>query len=115
MASEEQPVLREARPEDEAGIQRCLEESFDDNPKVDPTVRHWQYHNPFGELSAWVYDAGGRIVGHYANYPVPCLLDGEAATAGIAVDAAVSPDFQGRRLMRPLNEALYRHLSLIHI
>src|SRR5205085_11354063 len=26
----------------------------------------------------------------------------------VAVDAAVSPSHQGRRLMRPLNEALYR-------
>lgn len=102
-------MLREATPDDEAGIQACLEESFPDNPKADATIRHWQYHNPFGELSAWVYDDGGRIVGHYANYPVPVLLDGEVAVAGVAVDAAVSPSHQGRRLMRPLNEALYRH------
>ncbi len=55
-----------------------------------------------------MYDDGGRIIGHYANYPVPCLLDGVASVAGVAVDAAVSPDYQGRRMMRPLNEALYR-------
>lgn len=104
------PDLREATPDDEPGIQACLEESFPDNPKADQTIRHWQYHNPFGELSAWVYDDGaGRIVGHYANYPVPVLLGGEVAVAGIAVDAAISPSHQNRRLMRPLNEALYRH------
>lgn len=103
-----EPVLREARPEDEDGITACLVESFADNPKAKPEIRHWQYHNPFGEMCAWVYDDGGRIVGHYANYPVPCLLDGEPAIAGVAVDAAVSPDYQGRRMMRPLNEALYR-------
>ena len=102
-----EPVLREARPEDEAGIDTCLAESFPDNPKARQEIRHWQYHNPFGRLCAWVYEDAGRIVGHYANYPVPCLLDGVASTAGVAVDAAVSPDYQGRRMMRPLNEALY--------
>jgi hypothetical protein len=102
-----EPVLREATPDDEAGIDECLADSFPDNPKARREIRHWQYHNPFGELCAWVYDDGGRIVGHYANYPVPCLLDGEVALAGVAVDAAVSPDYQGRRMMRPLNEALY--------
>jgi hypothetical protein len=103
-----QPVLREARPEDEDGIDACLAESFPDNPKARREIRHWQYHNPFGELCAWVYDDGGRIVGHYANYPVPCMLDGRASLAGVAVDAAVSPSHQGRRMMKPLNEALYR-------
>jgi hypothetical protein len=102
-----EPVLREARPDDEAGIDACLAESFPDNPKARREIRRWQYHNPFGRLCAWVYDDGGRIVGHYANYPVPCMLDGVASTAGVAVDAAVSPDYQGRRMMRPLNEALY--------
>ena len=102
-----EPVLREARPEDEAGISACLLECFPDNPKARPEVRSWQYRNPFGQLSAWVYDDGGRIVGHYANYPVPCLLDGVPSVAGVAVDAAVAPDYQGRRMMRPLNEALY--------
>jgi hypothetical protein len=106
--SDSTPVLREATPDDEAGIDACLAESFPDNPKARREIRHWQYHNPFGELCAWVYDDGGRIVGHYANYPVPCLLDGDVSLAGVAVDAAVSPDHQGRRLMRPLNEALYR-------
>lgn len=105
--SESQPVLREARPGDEAGIDACLAESFPDNPKARREIRHWQYHNPFGELCAWVYEDDGRIVGHYANYPVPCLLDGRVSRAGVAVDAAVSPDYQGRRMMRPLNEALY--------
>ena len=104
-----EPVLREARPEDEDGITACLVESFPDNPKAKPEVRHWQYHNPFGKPMAYVYDAGGRIVGHYANYAVPCLLDGEASLAGIAVDAAVSPGYQGRRQMKPLNMALYEH------
>lgn len=102
-----EPVLREARPEDAEGIRACLVESFPDNPKAKPEILSWQYHNPFGQLSQWVYDDGGRIVGHYANYPVPCLLDGVRSTAGVAVDAAVSPDYQGRRMMRPLNEALY--------
>ena len=105
--STSEPILREARPEDEAGIDACLAESFPDNPKARQEIRHWQYHNPFGSLCAWVYEDAGRIVGHYANYPVPCLLDGVASVAGVAVDAAVSPDYQGRRMMRPLNEALY--------
>jgi len=107
MSTPEPPELREARPEDEDGIQACLEESFPDNPKAKAEIRHWQYRNPFGPHAAWVYDDGGRIVGHYANYAVPVLLDGEASIAGVAVDAAVSPSHQGRRLMKPLNQALY--------
>lgn len=102
------PVLREARPDEDDAIRACLAESFPDNPKAKAEVLHWQYRaNPFGRTVSYVYDDGHRIVGHYANYPVPCLLDGEASLAGVAVDAAVSPDYQGRRLMKPLNEALY--------
>ena len=35
------PILREATPADEEGITACLVESFPDNPKAKPEVRHW--------------------------------------------------------------------------
>lgn len=102
-----EPILREATPDDDEKIRAFLAEIWEDNPKAQPEVHRWQYHNPFGELSAWVWDDGGRIVGHYANYPVPCLLDGEPSTAGVAVDAAMATELQGKRMFRPLSEALY--------
>ena len=46
----------------------------------DAQGRLWEVeHGPEGG------DDGGRIVGHYANYPVPCLLDGTPSLAGVAV------------------------------
>jgi hypothetical protein len=101
-------VLREATRDDDEGIRACLAESFPDNPKARADVLAWQYwDNPFGETASWVWDDGGEIVGHYANYPAPCLLDGRPSLAGLAVDAAMSPKLQGKRMFRPLAEALY--------
>ena len=102
--------LRESGRDEEEAIRRLLVESFPDNPKARREVMDWQYwDNPFGPTSCWVWSErdGGEIVGHYANYPVPCLLDGRPSLAGLAVDAAMSPKLQGKRMFKPLSEALY--------
>jgi hypothetical protein len=104
-----EPVLRQATPADDAAIAACIGESFPDNPKSRLDVLVWQYRdNPFGASPSWVWDDGGRIVGHYTAYPMPYLIDGVTSRAGNAVDAAIAPSHQGRRLFTPLAEALYR-------
>jgi len=104
-----EPVLRAATSDDDAGIAACIGESFPDNPKSRLDVLCWQYRdNPFGASPSWVWDDDGRIVGHYTAYPVPYLIDGVPGRAGFAVDAAIAPTHQGRRLFTPLAEALYR-------
>jgi predicted N-acetyltransferase YhbS len=108
MSEASEPVLRRARPDEDEAIAACIAESFPDNPKSRLDVLRWQYReNPFGPTPSWVWDDGGRIVAHYSSFPMPCLVDGRAAVAGNAVDAAVAPSHQGRRLFTPLAEALY--------
>ena len=105
-----EPVLRPVVPgDDDPAIAACIGESFPDNPKSRLDVLRWQYRdNPFGTTAGWVWEDEGRIVGHYSAYPLPYLLDGEPATGANAVDAAIAPTHQGRRLFTPLAEALYR-------
>jgi hypothetical protein len=104
-----EPVLREATADDDVAIAGCIGEAFPDNPKARVDVLRWQYRdNPFGPSPSWVWDDDGRIVGHYTAYPMPYLTDGVPGRAGNAVDAAIAPSHQGRRLFTPLAEALYR-------
>src|SRR5439155_898610 len=82
--------------------------AFPANPKARLDVLRWQYRaNPFGETVGYVHEDDGRVVSHYSAFPMPYLLDGERVTAGNAVDAAVAPSHQGRRLFTPLAHALY--------
>lgn len=102
------PVLREAGPADDEAIAACIGAAFPGNPKARPEVLRWQYRdNPFGETASWVWEDDGEVVAHYSAYPMPYLLDGEPAVGANAVDAAVAPTHQGRRLFTPLAEALY--------
>ena len=103
-----EPVLRDAGPDDDEAIAALIGEAFPGNPKSRVEVLRWQYReNPFGEAVSRVWDEGGRIVAHYSAFPMPYLLDGAPAVAGNAVDAAVAPSHQGRRLFTPLARALY--------
>jgi predicted N-acetyltransferase YhbS len=103
-----EPVLRPAGPEDDEAIAALIGEAFPGNPKSRVDVLRWQYRaNPFGETVSRVWDEDGRIVAHYSAFPMPYLLDGRPAIAGNAVDAAVAPSHQGRRLFTPLARALY--------
>lgn len=108
-----EPVLREAGSGDDAAIAGLIGEAFPGNPKAGLGVLRWQYRdNPFGTTSSWVWEEGDRVVAHYSAYPVPYLLDGAPAVAGNAVDAAVAPSHQGRRLFTPLARALYEDCAV---
>ncbi|MCU1380571.1 MAG: hypothetical protein JWN29_3554, partial [Acidimicrobiales bacterium] len=103
-----EPDLRPAGTDDDEAIAALIGEAFPGNPKARLDVLRWQYRdNPFGETVSWVWDDGGRIVAHYSAYPMPYLLDGQPAVGANAVDAAVAPSHQGRRLFTPLAQALY--------
>jgi GNAT superfamily N-acetyltransferase len=100
--------LRPADEDEDDAIAECIGASFPSNAKADPGVLRWQYRdNPFGPTRRWVWDDGGRIVAHYSAFAMAGLLDGEPALIANAVDAAVLPDYQGRRLFTPLARALY--------
>ncbi|MCU1373304.1 MAG: hypothetical protein JWO68_590 [Actinomycetia bacterium] len=101
-------VLRPAGADDDEAIAFLIGDAFPGNPKSRLDVLRWQYRrNPFGSTASWVWDEDGRIVAHYSAYPMPYLLDGRPTVGGNAVDAAVAPSHQGRRLFTPLAEALY--------
>jgi hypothetical protein len=103
-----EPVLREATQADDAGIRAVIAAAFPDNPKRRAEITAWQYWgNPFGPTCAWVWEDDGRIVATYTAFPMPAVLDGRPALAGNGVDAAVDPEYQGRRLFEPLARALY--------
>ncbi|MFA5787337.1 MAG: GNAT family N-acetyltransferase [Actinomycetota bacterium] len=101
-------VLRPSGEHEAEAIRAVIAESFPDNPKSDEAILRWQYwRNPFGPSPCWVWDDGGRVVGHYTGIPVPILFDSRPATAAIGVDAAIAPTHQGRRLFESLARALY--------
>ena len=103
-----EPVLRAATPEDDEGIARCIGEAFPGNPKARARRAAVAVPGqPVRPSPGWVWDDDGRIVAHYTAFPMPYLLDGAPARAGNAVDAAVVPSHQGRRLFTPLADALY--------
>jgi RimJ/RimL family protein N-acetyltransferase len=100
--------LREATPADDEAIARCIGQAFPGNPKARVEVLRWQYRdNPFGSTAGVVWDDEGEIVGHYSAYPMPYLLDGASVVGANAVDAAIAPTHQGRRLFTPMAKALY--------
>lgn len=101
-------VLRSAGADEDAELRAVVAGAFPDNPKVRAEITRWQWwDNPFGSTRAWVWDDAGQVVACYIAYPLPVLLAGRPSTAGLGVDAAILPSHQGRRLFRPLSEALY--------
>jgi GNAT acetyltransferase-like protein len=70
-------LTREYRPGDEGAILDLFARSFPHAPRSLEHFR-WKYReSPFGnERISLTFDAGGRLVGHYAGYPVPFRADG---------------------------------------
>jgi GNAT superfamily N-acetyltransferase len=100
--------LRPAGEDEDDAIAECIGISFPNNPKADPAVLRWQYRdNPYAPTRRWVWDDGGQIVAHYSAFAMGGVLDGKPALIANAVDAAVHPEHQGRRLFTPLARALY--------
>lgn len=104
--------LRPATPADLDGVTALLAATFPANPKADPQVAAWQHwSSPFGATRAWVWEAGGEIVAHWAAVPVPVRLDGEVVVGAKGVDIAVRPDYQGGGLFRRLAARLVTDLA----
>lgn len=100
--------LRRAGPDDDQAMRALVAASFPSNPKVRADMTRWQWwENPFGETLAWVWEDAGDIVAQYVAFCAPGWIAGRRTTVTLGVDAAVAPDYQGRRLFSPLSEALY--------
>lgn len=101
-------VLRRAEPHEDAALRALVDRAFPGNPKARADITAWQWWgNPFGDSLVWVWDEGDRLVGQYVAYFAPAQLHGKPARLTLGVDAAIDPDYQGRRLFTPLAEALY--------
>lgn len=101
-------LLRRGTRRDTEAICALLRRAFPDNAKGRPEVLAWQYwDNPFGAPTVWLWEDDGRVVGHYAVVPYPARVAGRPALLGIGIDAAVDPQYQGRKLFGPLTSALY--------
>jgi hypothetical protein len=87
MPADERFVTRPFRDGDEEAILELFAKSFPHEPR---TREHfdWKYRrDPFGnERISLTFDADGRLVGHYAAYPVPFYDRGEALLANQASD-----------------------------
>jgi hypothetical protein len=101
-------VLRPTTEADDEAIAAVIAAAFPANPKADVDVLRWQYRrNPWGPTQGWVWEDAGQVVAHYSAFPMPLLLRGERTLVANAVDAAVLPSHQERRLFRPLARVLY--------
>jgi GNAT superfamily N-acetyltransferase len=106
--SAESVKVRAAGREDAQGIRELLATSFSGNAKARAEVMDWQYwDNPFGAARAWVAEAEGRIVAHYAGICLPGVLEGRRVTLGMGVDAATDPGWRGLGLFEQLARAVY--------
>lgn len=103
-----EPVLREASEADISAISRLMRRAFPDNAKGHEATLRWQYwENPYGPPVAWVWDDDGLIVGHHTCIRYAAMVGGKSATVGMGIDAAIDPDYQGRRLLTPLAKRMY--------
>ena len=101
-------MLRRSGPDEDDELRALAARAFDDNPKSRAAITRWQWWgNPFGDTLVWVWEDEGRIVGQYVAYFAPARLHGRPARLTLGVDAAIDPDYQGRRLFSPLARALY--------
>jgi hypothetical protein len=103
-----EPILRTASEADVAAVCDLMRRTFPDNAKADEATLRWQYwENPYGPAVEWVWEDGDLIVGHFACIRYAAKVDGQVATVGLAIDAAIDPDYQGRRLFGPLGTKLF--------
>lgn len=101
-------VLRRAAAEDAPEIRALLAATFPANPKAHADVMAWQYwHNPFGPPISMVWEAGGRIVCHWAVVRVPLRIAGRDVAGAKTADAATAADWRGRGLFAQLGRRLF--------
>lgn len=69
----------------------------------------WKYFHPFIEhaIEYGAFD-GTRLVGHYANIPIPLRYGGHVVDAMLCIDMATHPSYRGLGLISRLSEFVYR-------
>ena len=73
----------------------------------------WLYlDNPAGKAVVVVAEDQGRIVGHFAYFPVRMQWHGKPFTGSKSVQAMVDPDYQGRGLFTEITKELLRHAQI---
>jgi hypothetical protein len=98
MPAEQQTLtIRAYRPGDEAAVLELFQRAFG----VTRDVAHWRWkyeQNPFGrEHISLAFDADGRLVGHFAGYPVPFRHHGR--------------DFLGHQMGDVMTDPSVRHIG----
>lgn len=91
MPADERFVTRAYQPGDETAILALFARSF----HAPRSIEHfrWKYlHNPFGSAHiSLTFDSDGKLVGHYAGYPVPFMESGRAVVAHQIGDTMTDP------------------------
>ena len=98
-------VFRSYRPGDEAQILALFEEIGHRH-----SHQFWEWINlrcPFGETIFEVAEANGRIVGHYSVIPTPGSIAGRTLSSGLAIHAAVHPEFRNVTTIMTLCNDVY--------
>ncbi len=105
-------VLRAASVDDVGAVCSLMRRTFPDNAKADERILRWQYwENPFGPAVAWVWTDGPKVIGHFGCIRYAAYIGGVVSTIGVAIDAAIDPEYQGRRLFDPLTSALFADMA----
>ena len=89
-------------------ILQLFEECFS-KPLREP-LWDWAYiNNPTGKPIVAIAEEDGRIVGHYAMIPIPCLQEDVPVTGYLSMTTMVRPDFQGKGLFKLLAQTVYQN------
>ena len=109
MPVDERFVIRAYRPGDEAAILDLFNRCFPHAPR---TLQHfrWKYQgNPFGnERISLAFDPDGRLVGHYAGYPV--RLCGTSSPTR-RTDGLESPTHMAHHIGDTMTDPAVRHVG----
>jgi hypothetical protein len=88
-------IIRPFQPGDDGAILDLFNRCFPHAPRSIEQFR-WKYQrNPFGnERISLAFDQRGRLVGHYAGYPVPVHADGRSLVAHQIGDTMTDPSIR---------------------
>lgn len=96
----EQIEYRGYRPGDEHAVIKFFEEC---GYQLDGAFWYWiNKECPHGETIVELAISGERVVGHYSVLPRLVAVNGKTVGAGLAVQAAVHPQFRGLSILREL-------------
>ncbi len=103
-----QPIIRPARPEDDAQSLALFNRAF--KATVEADYWDWKYRQlPYGEpIISVAVSADGNIVGHSAILPQYVNLSGRRLAAGQCVDSFVSEEHRSQGVYIALAEHTYR-------